>query len=519
MSNLKNGFHIISFSNSDFSIPLFAATDFSSGAKVSIVIGENGSRKSRAIAAIVDELTSIEAILRGREASGAFVTTDLTRRYISSQQYDLDLEESSKDGHAGRHSNISYYFQGFSWRVERTGDVLKAWKDGLEIELQDLLFPQRAIAVAHLPVDRFKFSTNSPDDFYAYLGLRQSSNMTTTGSIETKLALAYLGMLQDQKQGGVLDQWLQELNLDPPSEIEIGFSRAKLFTVGSFEDFQNLTRSLSRVRLLRSESTRKEKEVQEAEDSKKIWPFVEELLKSQVHKKADGSRTTMIYKVPLDGSGARKPFHIFNLVEMLELGRKLRIFSDVSIIFRKHGVHLPFSDLSSGEQHVLSMVVRVVAELRGAALVVIDEPEVSLHPRWQRKYIHLLLKTLKNFPSTHVVIATHSHFLVSDASTSRVSLTVAEGGKAGKFSEFDGDVYGRSAEDILYRVFGVASVSNFYVEKDLVRALQMISGTQEMNFDEVTQIQGRLSSLPIQGNEALQSIISQIEEFIKSRDM
>ncbi len=74
------------------------------------------------------------------------------------------------------------------------------------------------------------------------------------------------------------------------------------------------------------------------------------------------------------------------------------------------------------------------------SVLVIDEPEVSLHPAWQRIYLPRLLETLDQFPQTHAIIATHSHFMVSDVSEKKASLTVASNVPGSRFQSFDGDV-------------------------------------------------------------------------------
>ncbi len=131
--------------------------------------------------------------------------------------------------------------------------------------------------------------------------------------------------------------------------------------------------------------------------------------------------------------------------------------------FTKSQYEVDFSELSSGEQQVLGTVIRSVAELGQNSVLVIDEPEVSQYLAWQRQYLPRLLETLSFFPETHVTLATHSHLIVADLAEGKASLTVATNEPAARFQSFDGGVYGSLPENILYRVFGVATTSNFYV--------------------------------------------------------
>ncbi len=49
-------------------------------------------------------------------------------------------------------------------------------------------------------------------------------------------------------------------------------------------------------------------------------------------------------------------------------------------------------------------------------LIVLDEPDLTLHPDWQKKYINEMVKLLSNFPEKkfHLIITSHSPFLLSD---------------------------------------------------------------------------------------------------------
>ena len=56
------------------------------------------------------------------------------------------------------------------------------------------------------------------------------------------------------------------------------------------------------------------------------------------------------------------------------------------------------------------------------SIVLIDEPEISLHPNWQIKYISFLKKVFAEYNSCHFIIASHSHYMVSDLNPENSSL-------------------------------------------------------------------------------------------------
>jgi predicted ATP-binding protein involved in virulence len=81
-----------------------------------------------------------------------------------------------------------------------------------------------------------------------------------------------------------------------------------------------------------------------------------------------------------------------------------------SISFR--GANVPLDKLSSGEQHQLVLFFELLFELRENALILIDEPELSLHVAWQKKFIADLHRIIA-LNKFDVILATHSPQLIS----------------------------------------------------------------------------------------------------------
>ena len=77
-----------------------------------------------------------------------------------------------------------------------------------------------------------------------------------------------------------------------------------------------------------------------------------------------------------------------------------------------HGGKVPLDKLSSGEQHQLVLFFELLFELRENALILIDEPELSLHVAWQKKFIADLNRIIA-LNQFDVILATHSPPLVS----------------------------------------------------------------------------------------------------------
>ena len=85
---------------------------------------------------------------------------------------------------------------------------------------------------------------------------------------------------------------------------------------------------------------------------------------------------------------------------------------------RKGYLHMArFNDLSSGEQQVLLLLGKVMASAGPGKVLLIDEPEISLHVRWQQ-LLPGCFSLVAHALQTRFVIATHSPTLIANAQDS-----------------------------------------------------------------------------------------------------
>jgi ABC-type ATPase involved in cell division len=77
------------------------------------------------------------------------------------------------------------------------------------------------------------------------------------------------------------------------------------------------------------------------------------------------------------------------------------------ILTDEPGEEIPPYRLSSGEQHELVLTYDLLFRVDAGSLVLIDEPEISLHVGWQRQFLHDLFD-IARLTSLRFVIATHS---------------------------------------------------------------------------------------------------------------
>ena len=94
--------------------------------------------------------------------------------------------------------------------------------------------------------------------------------------------------------------------------------------------------------------------------------------------------------------------------------KTLKIHREQGFVFDSHnGMEIPLERLSSGEQHELVLFYRLLFHVQKDSLILIDEPEISLHVTWQRKFL-ADLKDVVDMSHFDVLVATHSPQIVHD---------------------------------------------------------------------------------------------------------
>lgn len=95
--------------------------------------------------------------------------------------------------------------------------------------------------------------------------------------------------------------------------------------------------------------------------------------------------------------------------ELISGGNKRLIFRKGVPVIKTGSTTHDLKALSSGERHLLTFIVTVYLLGTKCDIILIDEPEISLHVRWQRKLIPLLSEIA---PTSQIIAASHSPAIV-----------------------------------------------------------------------------------------------------------
>lgn len=184
-------------------------------------------------------------------------------------------------------------------------------------------------------------------------------------------------------------------------------------------------------------------------------------------------------------------------------------------IERENAPELAETDLSSGEWQLLSTLLGVALSVRNNSLILIDEPENSLHPEWQRSYIELLMKVIQGGTGMHVIIATHSSMIASGAPnecSNVVQLVKNEDGPLQISTIAIDTTYGWESNDIYQQVFNLHSTRSPSFVSMADRALELIRDGKSKN-RELKTLAGKLEKIAdsLPAHDPMRSILSAIK--------
>ena len=82
-------------------------------------------------------------------------------------------------------------------------------------------------------------------------------------------------------------------------------------------------------------------------------------------------------------------------------------------IIDENSKHLKLTQLSSGEKQEIVLFYDLIFETKKDILLLIDEPEISLHITWQKKFMDDLLRII-DYKGFNVIVATHSPQIINN---------------------------------------------------------------------------------------------------------
>lgn len=137
---------------------------------------------------------------------------------------------------------------------------------------------------------------------------------------------------------------------------------------------------------------------------------------------------------------------------------------------RNDGNVIELLNASSGELSLISSLVFLVSSLGEDPVVIIDEPENSLHPRWQREYIDKILAAV-SYRNATIIIATHAPLILIGAlgtAPEIVSVFHIQDGFPNALDMQEARASAANVEGVLWRAFDVITPASHFVSEEMV---------------------------------------------------
>ena len=415
----------------------------------SILIGTNGAGKSSLMKELVDFFIDLHAYVNKSESR---------------------LSSSNK----GRLKGVRYHIDGVECEVIKLGKNYFAKIDGYIRLLKDLRLP--TIVACHFgafekfPTQKINGSTQTKYDvpYYKYVGAHVNGNLISSSAIAFRLLFA-LNEQMDNRQRQNICSILDFIGYD--HRISLSYSLVMK------------SKKSGDAREIISQRVEKDREYRNFSKQEKNEIIIQ--LYKFYNQKSSSNKIRYDYHIDFDSDNPSK--ESFDELQYIYKLKQYDLVNSANVIFHKQECNITSDDMSSGEFVMLSTVLSISAAADNPhTLVLLDEPELSLHPNWQMTLIDNLDRALAN-QVCHMIIATHSHMLVSDLPVKRSFVTQLEKDEKGNLNAtaISECTYGWSAEEVLLKVFKTATDRNRYFGERIGRLLEKM-GNNSIQPKEVT---------------------------------
>lgn len=479
----------------------------------SLLIGPNGTGKSLILKSISDILLDLDSLKFKKKKKHNDNYFNL--RYLC----------------GGEEVEITNFDKETNFERKRKKFTYTLFINDEERELNDIPLPSSIIASSLLLTDRFTVYRNAPQ-FYKYLGVRSLTSPTTArtrnyvkrtvdlvvsslAEFDTEIkykirdVLSFLGFEETfiiQYSPKYRDQFFTgELTTNRFIELFINFSNEQK----GFSKRENMSFVPFGVSYFEKNILNNKEGI--AND---LVEFLNEIVNSGKLVNKEKSKTMIFNYNILNDELSLEKYQLLNHLQALDL------ISYPTIRLKKTNEEVNLEDTSSGEYHIISNLIGIYASISQNSIVLLDEPEISLHPNWQMKYMTFLKRIFKDYSSCHFVITSHSHFFASDldGNTSKI-IGLKRGDKDVELVNLpkNVDTFGWSAEEVLYKIFNVRSTRNYFFEYDLNKLITLIN-RNSTDIDEIEQLVHKFSEITLSEEDPLTIILEKAKKYIEQND-
>lgn len=165
------------------------------------------------------------------------------------------------------------------------------------------------------------------------------------------------------------------------------------------------------------------------------------------------------------------------------------------VLFEEFGKQMEIGQLSSGEKQIVfrgGFLLRDLGTINGA-FVMVDEPELSLHPKWQLTilgFLKSLFTDEKGKQTSQLIVATHSPFILHNDTRANDKVIVMQKNNKGEVRILDKpEYYDWSSSSVVEEAFNVTPLLTRH------KVIVFLEGeTDEVYFNKAMEVYGIDSS-------------------------
>lgn len=464
------------------------------GIHTSVIIGTNGIGKSHLLNVIAEIFCFLENRYSGKDQE---VPSYYFRIKYCAKWVEYEFSNFADYNPAGRSKYTSLYFK----------------KAGERVNIGMMELPWRVIVSSTTINDKFVAKST---DMYRYKGMRNEKSPSSTGTrtMVRKTVESLLNSL-DSEVGfrRQLKDLLHHLGLQPRLELTYslrykniflkeGIDRVKIQQI--FEEQSETFKK--RTTLLWGTQNYEKIKYEQIEQLDEIAKFYQTIRNNRAFTKKE----TLYYDLLDEECNVHEDRNALKILSALDLVTypSLKVYKDSDFLFDQS---------SSGEWSLFCQMVSIMSEIQPGSIVLIDEPENSAHPNWQINYIGWLKKIFEHYYNCHFVIATHSHFMLSDLEPHTSDIIVLDRSETGLRNIAEGvNTFCWSVDDILYRVFHVRNTRNYVFEKKVAELYDRIS-KRDKDVGAIKVLLKELSLYQLAPEDPLKHLIKTAVDYVKAQ--
>ena len=458
------------------------------GIHTSVIIGANGIGKSHLLNVIAEVFCLLENRLSGKEQE---VPSYYFRIKYCAKWVEYEFSNFADYNPAGRSKYTSLYFK----------------KAGERVGIGMMELPWRVVVSSTTINDKFLAKST---EMYRYKGMRNEKSPSTTGTrtMVRKTVESLLNSL-DTEVGfrRQLKDLLVHLGLQPRLELTYSLRYKNVFLKEDIDRFkiQQIFEKQSdafekRTTLLWGTQNYEKIKYEQIEQLDEIAHFYQTIH----NNKAFTEKETLYYDLLDEECNVHEDRNALKILSALDLVSypSLKVYKDSDFLFDQS---------SSGEWSLFCQMVSIMSEIQPGSIVLIDEPENSAHPNWQINYIGWLKKIFEQYYNCHFVIATHSHFMLTDLEPQTSDIIALDRSETGLRNIAEGvNTFCWSVDDILYRVFHVRNTRNYVFEKKMLSLFDLLEHKEE-NRLAIKVLAAELKSYRLNDDDPLNILLRKAE--------